>query len=93
MAGWGGQGEGTITINLEGQGIASFSPGPCNIAFPTPSSPSPGEELQLRVVEETLDQGCQAEPPPANKAALLKSASLTPSLAQRGPKDMIPGCL
>lgn len=29
----------------------------------------------------------------ANKATLSKPASLTPSLALRGPKDMIPSCL
>lgn len=51
-----------------------------------------GEELQLsREGGNTggCAPGCQAELPPANKATLSKPASLTPSLAQRGPKDKI----
>lgn len=67
--------------------------------YPVPYSKlpiPPVEELQLRSDGENTGGcalGCQAELPPANKASLSKPAPLTPSLGQRGLKDMIPSCL
>lgn len=100
-----GEGVGTRNGSLGIQGITSFprSTSPLTTEeegqYRVPYFKLPislGEELQLRGDGGNTGgcaPGCQAEPPPANKATLSKAASLTLSLAQREPKDMIPSCL
>lgn len=94
-----GEGTGTRNGSLEIQGTTSFprSTSPLTTEedqqYRVPYSRLPislGEELQLRGEGGNTGgcaPGCQAELPPTNKATLSKPASLTPSLAQRGPKD------